>query len=361
MFVTTPDVPVSLERFPKGGLLRGTGRSGGLHFLMMPMLCSISRRSPTLDCLRVVQCRWGWCLAAAFGVVSAAMPVRATQIVWDVSIGSPHALSDGRLFPDTVIFSLGVFASGFTPTSVNVGQWAANWTPASHARWDSQVRYYSGVVDFTQNVIPFVPGAPAYVWAVSGREWMLFRRSTWTWPLGSSIGGPPIVWSADQGVTAVVGAVRTSGQSYFYQTAAVTAGDPEAISWVDWRSLHFTAAQLGNVAVSGPTADPDGDGVNNTMEYAWMTWPMRGASRVVAAATAGLVRTGAGEHLSIEFSSDPRARLGFTAEASGGLGSWASGPEEAVVFSSVPGLAVYRSVPPVDGGRRFLRLRVVPQ
>ena len=305
--------------------------------------------------------RFSLLTVVAAGLMAGSMPVRGTQIVWDGVTGLPHALSDGRLFPDTVIFSLGVFASGFTPTSANVGQWAANWTPASHARWDSQVRYYSGVVDFTQNVIPFVPGAPAYVWAVSGREWMLFRRSTWTWPLGSSIGGPPIVWSADQGVTAVVGAVRTSGQSYFYQTAAVTSGDPEAISWVDWRALHFTAAQLANVAVSGPTADPDGDGVNNTMEYAWMTWPMRGASRVVAAATAGLVRTGAGEHLSIEFSSDPRARLGFTAEASGGLGSWASGPGEAVVFSSVPGLAVYRSVPPVDGGRRFLRLRVVPQ
>ena len=35
-----------------------------------------------------------------------------------------------------------------------------------------------------------------------------------------------------------------------------------------WRSRHFTAAELANPAISGPTANPDGDRLNNALEYA---------------------------------------------------------------------------------------------
>lgn len=34
-----------------------------------------------------------------------------------------------------------------------------------------------------------------------------------------------------------------------------------------WRQANFTAAQLTNAAVSGATADPDHDGLNNQQEY----------------------------------------------------------------------------------------------
>ena len=41
-----------------------------------------------------------------------------------------------------------------------------------------------------------------------------------------------------------------------------------------WRSARFTVAQLGDPAVSGDTADPDGDGVANLLEYALDRLPL---------------------------------------------------------------------------------------
>ena len=41
-----------------------------------------------------------------------------------------------------------------------------------------------------------------------------------------------------------------------------------------WKTNYFNAVQLGDAAISGNTADPDGDGVTNLLEYALMGNPM---------------------------------------------------------------------------------------
>jgi len=46
-----------------------------------------------------------------------------------------------------------------------------------------------------------------------------------------------------------------------------------------WRLANFTAEELLNPTISGPDADPDGDGVKNLLEYAWGTNPKAAASR----------------------------------------------------------------------------------
>ncbi|MBP6863790.1 MAG: hypothetical protein KBC32_00825 [Candidatus Didemnitutus sp.] len=38
--------------------------------------------------------------------------------------------------------------------------------------------------------------------------------------------------------------------------------------FTSWQLEHFTAEELENPAISGPAADPDGDGLNNLLEYA---------------------------------------------------------------------------------------------
>ena len=40
-----------------------------------------------------------------------------------------------------------------------------------------------------------------------------------------------------------------------------------------WKSLNFTEAELSNVAISGPDADPDADSLNNFQEYAFFIDP----------------------------------------------------------------------------------------
>ncbi len=42
----------------------------------------------------------------------------------------------------------------------------------------------------------------------------------------------------------------------------------QAVSFDEWRAQYFTAAQLLDSAVSGPHADPDGDGRGNFLEFA---------------------------------------------------------------------------------------------
>ncbi len=48
--------------------------------------------------------------------------------------------------------------------------------------------------------------------------------------------------------------------------------------YVSWQSTYFSPAELGNPAISGPDADPDGDGLSNGMEYAFGLQPKSASS-----------------------------------------------------------------------------------
>jgi hypothetical protein len=51
-------------------------------------------------------------------------------------------------------------------------------------------------------------------------------------------------------------------------------GHLSAITFDEWRAAMFTPAELGDVAISGYTADPDGDGRRNWLEFGENTDPM---------------------------------------------------------------------------------------
>jgi hypothetical protein len=55
-------------------------------------------------------------------------------------------------------------------------------------------------------------------------------------------------------------------------TAVVTIADP----LVAWRMAHFTEEEVSDPAISGPDADPDGDGISNQREYVFGTAPRSG-------------------------------------------------------------------------------------
>jgi hypothetical protein len=84
------------------------------------------------------------------------------------------------------------------------------------------------------------------------------------------------VLSLDPGVTVV----RTSPTLQLAVNTAGAAGKSfhanfvySVTSFSGFQGVHFSPAQLAQPSVSGPSADPDGDGVNNLMEYALMQDP----------------------------------------------------------------------------------------
>lgn len=286
----------------------------------------------------------------------------ATDIVWDITIGRNHLTSTGAALPGSFVFELGAFDAGFTPTAANAADWATKWRAASRAAYDPVTRYFSGSHNFTTNTAPFFPGAQGYMWGISGREWVLIKRSNWLWPVGNPVGGPPTTWSADGAVTAVVGSVVSPGANFYYQTAAVSGALPPALPWSEWQKLYFTPAQLADLAVSGPDADPDGDGQKNVMEYAAATWPVRAASVRLPGVDLLLIPTPAGSHVALRFRSDLRAQLVVTGGRSSGLQTWDYAPAATVVVSSSAGEIVIRDADPLGAvSKRFLRLRIAPQ
>ena len=131
--------------------------------------------------------------------------------------------------------------------------------------------------------------------------------------------------------------------------ASVTGAPVGPVSpYQTWLNLHFSAPEQGQSTVSGETADPDGDGRANLLEYALGTSPR--ATDTVAAL---VVRAPAG-FLALDYPV-PQADVTYTPETSTDLVTWATtGITDA---SAGPGLRT-ATVPQPPTGRAFLRLRV---
>lgn len=126
--------------------------------------------------------------------------------------------------------------------------------------------------------------------------------------------------------------------------AAVTPVSP----WQTWLNLHFTAPEQAQPTVAGDTADPDGDGRSNLLEYALGTAP-----RSADTATTLVVRAPAG-FLALDYPV-PQADLTYTPETSTDLATWVT--TGITDISAGPGLRT-ATVPRPEGARVFLRLRV---
>ena len=130
-----------------------------------------------------------------------------------------------------------------------------------------------------------------------------------------------------------------------------------------WRQEHFTANELENPAISGPSAMPAGDGTANLLKYAL------GLAPKVSAGPGDLpiqeIRQVDDErYLTLTFSRPEEAGdITYRVEASGDLEAWT---DEAVRVGELTQenddgtiSHTYRDVRPIgDGNRRFLRLRV---
>jgi len=141
-------------------------------------------------------------------------------------------------------------------------------------------------------------------------------------------------------------------------------------SFAAWRMWYFSPAQIADEAISGPTADPDGDGIANLMEYALNLDPLF-AEPFVMPPGSGLrglpaVRVeniSGNDRLTIEFVrrvAGSGSDIIYTPQFSGGLWAWQPGGDETVTPIN-PRWERVKVVDTVNAGeqpRRFARLMV---
>lgn len=124
-------------------------------------------------------------------------------------------------------------------------------------------------------------------------------------------------------------------------------------TFADWQLQNFTDAQLTNAAVGSATADPDGDGVPNLLEFA------TGGNPLVADATNAVVRGGlsAGQ---FTFQFQERNALGDVGrqfQASGDLLGWSNTtPASVNVLQNLGGNALYQALFPLLPSTQFFRI-----
>ncbi len=121
-----------------------------------------------------------------------------------------------------------------------------------------------------------------------------------------------------------------------------------------WSHEHFTAEELLDPAISGPNADPDGDGFANLLEYALGLDPR-------AASAAGIPEMSATETEWVFTYTRPAARgdVTYAVEFSTNLTSWTSEGVTHELVSTADGFETWRGRVPLSAGANlFLRLRV---
>lgn len=200
-------------------------------------------------------------------------------------------------------------------------------------------------------------------------------QSPYRWAVVSGGLPPGLTLSA----TGVLGGTPTAVGGFSFTVQATDAANAKATqaltmsvssaSFAAWTAQHFTPAEQGNPAVSGPDADPDGDGLSNYLEYALGRDP-----RVANASGATLVTverdpaTGS-SYLTLTYHR-LKAPREFTChlETADLLGAWTEDATrvtaESVVTDDGNGLTETvkaRALPAIGSataGHQFLRLRV---
>ena len=128
-------------------------------------------------------------------------------------------------------------------------------------------------------------------------------------------------------------------------------------NFISWRNVHFTPAQLADPTISGPTADPVQDGINNLMKYALMLDPWQPAQNTIQAGMAG------GNFSFTYTRREWAADLQYSIDVSTNLTSWdTSGTQFSQSVVSDDGLKQGIQVIESSAGKpypsRFFRLRI---
>ncbi len=148
----------------------------------------------------------------------------------------------------------------------------------------------------------------------------------------------------------------TYQNSNYYADVRFVVPDP-LTPYQTWQEDHFTEAQIANSSFSGMTADPDGDGLVNMLEYALDLDPLAAAS--TAATTVG-TESGTGR-LTLTFRrARPASELTYIVECSSDMVTWRTLVTNPLGDAAVGDLITVSDAPlnTEDQTSRFLRLKV---
>ena len=192
----------------------------------------------------------------------------AEDVQWFNSFFSDSRDSHGISLTSEWEFQLGYFADGFVPTNANSHQWSANWISLDATIYnDFTERFFSSYSNDGSAL-----GENAYIWGLNRQlpqnEWVLISNDSWIVPLPGGI-LPPQNWSVAEASKVIAGNIDAFGS---IQTES-KAGEPPILNFAQWKLIHFTESEI-LAGKSNVDQDPDGDGLNNGVEFALASNPM---------------------------------------------------------------------------------------
>jgi hypothetical protein len=152
-----------------------------------------------------------------------------------------------------------------------------------------------------------------------------------------------------------------------WTASAVPGGLPGGVapqqSYAAWRALYWDTASATNNSISGPSADPDGDGVCNFLEYTFGLDPHNASAHPQP--VAAIESVNGDLRLTLAFRMAPGAQdANLTWEVSSDLRNWSAPPNVFQLLSTEPCLDGTESVKYMDttlltsSASRFVRLRI---
>lgn len=144
-----------------------------------------------------------YALLAACTMFGGSRALTAAEIAWESEYretGSKLYDSTGQTLGSSIYFEIGSFQTGFTPTALNMDQWAANWKMFdktydgdTNGLWDAAHGQFGGGAQFDPSGYSLSPDASPstifsadeqlYIWAynskdyIEGSEWALVTRT----------------------------------------------------------------------------------------------------------------------------------------------------------------------------------------
>lgn len=167
------------------------------------------------------------------------------------------------------------------------------------------------------------------------------------------ISGTP---SVNGSFTASLSATDSIGNIGTASLALNIAAAPVTVSYSQWADGEFSPSQLLDDSISGPDADPDGDGLSNLLEYALGSNPL--VSSVEALPVLDTVTISTSTYLRLTIPRpDDRSDVTPVVEVSGDLSTaWSS--SGLVTIADTASLLVVRDSTPINSTARFIRWNV---
>ncbi len=285
-------------------------------------------------------------LRVSIAVFASLPSANAGLVYWGSEGFVVNADSRNRAWTEEFSMELGVFSKGFVPTFANREHWLENWFKLGVAEFDPQESRFAGVSDLSV-ALPVGADTTVYFWAKNGNdltkgpEWLMLNRPEWKWPASSPAGSPPLTWTTGLPASPVLGEVGTNGAHL--TSARIT---PVTVSLAQWLENRFPHS----ISNREPGADPDGDGLDNRLEYFLGSDPSDGSSRICPVLQAQANCT------LLTLARNPYAASKFAVETSPNLAVWSQADSE--IIEDRPDLIQVRVPREEQTGTGFFRFKL---